>query len=574
MTFVSSQPKLIYNNKMENKDLPDVIVVGSGAAGMTAALTAVLMGLKVRILEKSDKIGGTTALSAGSVWIPNSIHSEPNNDNPLKAKTYLRNTLGNRLKPDLCDAFLKNGPAMVKFLTNTQVKFRAYTKHPDYLANTEGATLFGRALEPVPFDGSCLGNDFRLLRNPLPEFTVLGGMMVNRDDIRHLLGAARNGHSLVHSFKLLAQYGWHRLRFHRGARLVMGNALVGRLYSALKQNDVHVERKMPVTGILKENGIVTGVIVQQKRKEEYVRSKHGVILASGGFSRNQKLRHLLMPEPTPTFSPIAETITGDGISAALEAGGVLGQGHAENAFLTPVSIRQRSDGSTAVFPHFVFDRGKPGLIAVTSKGDRFVSEATDYHSFGRAMYANKQNGTIPCHFICDHQFVRKYGLGMVHPGATNLARAIRDGYVIKEDTIPDLAKTINVDSQNLSQEVTLQNKYAKTGKDEQFSKGENNYERNLGDPSHGPNPCLGYIRTPPFYSIKVYPGDIGGSIGLVTDSNARVLNNNQQPIQGLFACGNDMDSIMAGVYPGPGITIGPAMTFGYIAAKYIRTNLV
>ena len=557
---------------MDKHEIPDIIVVGSGAGGMTAALTGSLLGLKVRILEKSGVIGGTTALSAGSVWIPNSIHSKPGADNKHRAKTYLRNTVGNRLKPELCDAFLENGPAMVKFLADTPMIFRAYPTHPDYLADSEGATLFGRALEPVPFDGTCLGNDFRMLRNPLPEFTIFGGMMVNREDISNLLSSRRNPFSLLRSLKLLGRYGLDRLRFHRGTRLVMGNALVGRLYLALKNQGLTVETDMHVIGITKEDQSVSGVTVKNKDTTLHVPAKLGVILASGGFSRHPELRKLLLPMPIPTFTPIPTAITGDGITLGLDAGGSLGNGHAENSFWTPVSIRKRDDGSTAVFPHFVLDRGKPGLIAVNKNGNRFVSEATDYHSFGKAMYTNKGKGAIPCYFICDTNFIRKYGLGMVYPGASNLSKALVDGYVVKEKTVSGLAQKLNVDSDNLLQEINAHNKYAETGNDKGFNKGGNNYERNLGDPSHGPNPCIGCIKTPPFYSIEVYPGDIGASVGLVTDANARVVAANNEPIPGLFACGNDMDSVMAGVYPGPGITIGPAMTFGYIAAKYISEN--
>ena len=555
------------------KTLPDFIVVGSGAAGMTAALTGSMLGLKVKIFEKADVIGGTTSLSAGSVWIPNSIHSTPGADSEEKTRVYLSNTVGNRLKPALCDAFLKHGPAMISFLSDTDVKFRAYPKHPDYLADADGATLSGRALEPLPFNGARLGKDFSRLRDPLPEFTILGGMMVNRDDIANLLNATHKLASLTRSSQLLAGYAWDRLRFHRGTRLVMGNALVGRLYSALRKQGVPVDTNMNVTELIQKNNKVMGVKIDNGRQTLRELSKHGVILASGGFSRHPVLRKTLLPDPVPEFSPLPATITGDGVSIGMDAGGSIGHGHAENCFWTPVSIRKRKDGSTAVFPHFILDRGKPGLIAVDQSGRRFVNEATDYHSFGKAMFANKTRGTIPCHFLCDYKFIRKYGLGMVRPRASNLAELLLEGYVLKGATIFDLSKQLKIDTDGLLAEVKAQNEYARIGVDADFNKGQNPYECNLGDPQHTPNPCLGPIETPPFFAIKVYPGDLGASLGLVTDENARVLGRNDEPVPGLYACGNDMDSVMAGVYPGPGITIGPAMTFGYVAAKHIANNI-
>lgn len=551
----------------------DLVVIGSGAAGMTAALTAALLGLKVQVLEKAPVIGGTTALSAGSVWIPNSMHAPPGTDSIDQARTYLRSTVGNRLKPNLCEAFLRHGPAMVRFLADaTEVQLRAYPKHPDYLSDADGATVAGRALEPLPFDGRRLGADFRRLRDPLPEFTLFGGMMVDRRDIGDLLNATRSLRSFGRAVGLLGRYGFDRLIHRRGTRLVMGNALVGRLYASLRARGVPIHTNMTVHKLIHRDDRVIGVETNGDGAPHKFFARRGVMLATGGFARHPELREKLLPAPVATFSPIAETITGDGVTWGLEAGARIGDGHAESSFWTPVSVRERPDGSTAVFPHFVLDRGKPGLISVDRSGRRFISEAIDYHQFGQAMYANQDRGTIPCHFICDHGFIRKYGLGMVRPGASNLGAAVADGYVVKGDTLTALAAALEIDADGLVAEVQAQNEYAVTGIDVTFAKGGNDYEKNLGDASHGPNPCLGSIKSPPFYAIKVYPGDIGSSVGLVADEHARVLGADGAPIPGLYACGNDMDSMMAGVYPGPGITIGPAMTFGYIAARHLAES--
>src|SRR5215470_12366991 len=219
---------------MSDERQVDLLVVGGGAAGMTAALTAAVLGLDVLLVEKTEVVGGTTARSAGSLWVPNSRHSPPGRDHPDNALRYLRAVLGNRFDETRVRAFLGATPEMVAFLEdNTAVAFRAYAHHPDYRATLEGATLSGRVLEPVPFDASVLGSDFAKLRPPLPEFTLLGGMMVDRIDIGHLLNASRSLHSLRHSLGLVTRYGSDRLRFRRGARLVMGNALAGRLYYSL-----------------------------------------------------------------------------------------------------------------------------------------------------------------------------------------------------------------------------------------------------------------------------------------------------------------------------------------------------
>ncbi|MGE0724413.1 MAG: FAD-binding protein, partial [Alphaproteobacteria bacterium] len=235
----------------------------------------------------------------------------------------------------------------------------------------------------------------------------------------------------------------------------------------------------------------------------------------------------------------------------------------------PVSVRRRPDGSTAVFPHFVLDRGKPGLLAVDRTGRRYVNEATTYHLFGRAMHlAHQGRPTIPCWFLCNELFARQYGLGMVRPRAGNLAAMVAGGYVRRAGDLPALAAAIGVDADELAATVARHDGFATTGIDTDFGKGGDAYQRNLGDPTHRPNPCIGPLGAPPYLAIQVWPGDIGASVGLVTDADARVLDADGRPLPGLYACGNDMDSIMAGVYVGPGITIGPAMTFGYIAAAH------
>lgn len=553
----------------------DILVLGSGAAGMTAALTAATLGLDTLLVEKTEWLGGTTALSAGSVWIPNSRHAQ-GDDGPDRARAYLREALGDRYQESLISAFLRAGPELIEFLEEKScVAFRAYPYHPDYLATLEGASLRGRVLEPRPFDAAVLGQELRRLRKPIPEFTLFGGMMVDRVDIGHLLNANRSAASMWHATKLMARYAADYLRFGRGARLVMGNALVGRLYHALRQLHVAILTSTHVLRLTGHEGRVTGAILQSPDQTWEVRCRRGVILATGGFSHDPVLRRQLMPASLSAHSPVVEGATGDGLALATPFGGHLAAARSSNSFWAPVSLRTRADGSMAVFPHLVLDRGKPGLIAVNPAGSRFVSEATSYHRFVEAMFAELgRDPTAACFLVCDDEFIASYGLGMVRPRRLNLRKAVADGYVVQADSIRGLAEKLRLPGDALEASVARHNGFAGTGIDSDFGKGSDAYQRNLGDPGHRPNPCIGRLAKPPFYAVRIYPGDIGASCGLVTNAHAQVLREDGSSIVGLYACGNDMNSIMNGIYPGPGITLGPAMTFGYIAARHAADGFV
>jgi succinate dehydrogenase/fumarate reductase flavoprotein subunit len=552
----------------------DLLVLGSGAAGMTAALTASLLELDVLLVEKAAVVGGTTARSAGSVWIPNTRHA-PASDSTGETLMYLRNALGNRLREATISAFLRAGPEMIAFLEdNTDVAFRPYAHHPDYLATLEGATLSGRALEPVPFDAVVLGARFADIRKPLPEFMLLGGMMVDRTDIGHLLNARNSFASLRYVARLVARYAAARLRFARGTRLVMGNALVGRLYHSLLARDVPVLTATAALRLIEANGRIRGAVLQTRSGTHEVHCRRGVVLATGGVSRDASLRRSLMPDALCQDSPVVDTATGDGLRLAQPAGGHLGSKHASTGFWSPVSLRLRRDGTQAVFPHLVLDRGKPGLIAVNPDGKRFVSEATNYHLFTEAMFAElRERPDRPCFLVCDDDFIGTYGLGMVRPRRINLRGAVADGYVVRADTLADLAARLQLPPDALANTVARHNAFAAIGIDADFGKGSDAYQRNLGDPAHKPNPCIGVLAKPPFYAVRIYPGDIGASAGLVTNEYAQVLRPDGTEVEGLYACGNDMESIMAGIYPGPGITLGPAMTFGFIAARHAAGSL-
>ncbi len=550
----------------------DLIVIGSGVAGMSAALFAAIAGRTALVVERSDFVGGTSAFSAGSVWAPNSRHAGAEPDSIDNTRRFLDAVVGNRSSTALRDAFLDSIPAAIDVLEdNSEVKFRAYAMHPDYEQEAEGATLRGRTLEPLPFDARGLGEDFARLRAPIPEFTILGGMMVDRTDIGHLLKMTRSFVSFTHATRILGRYALDRTAGRRGSRLVMGNALVGRLLSALRSRKVDILLNTSLVDLVARDREVSGVVLAAGKTKLNLKANLGVVLASGGFSGHATRRTGMLP-PVEIHSPMAPGLNGTAQDAALAIGAVMDTTD-DNVFWAPVSTRERRDGSRAVFPHFVLDRSKPGTVCVDQGGRRFVNESVSYHSFGRAMLdRNKTVPCVPCFIITDSVGLRRYGLGMVRLGTRNLTEFIADGYLTEAPTIPALAKALTVPAGQLSQTIARFNGFAATGIDEDFGRGTTPYHRVNGDPTQTPNPTLGTIATPPFYAVRLYPGDIGATAGLRVSRDAQVLRADDSAIPGLYACGNDATSIMGGQYPGPGITLGPAIAFAFRAVQHATSD--
>jgi succinate dehydrogenase/fumarate reductase flavoprotein subunit len=316
-----------------------------------------------------------------------------------------------------------------------------------------------------------------------------------------------------------------------------------------------------------DNGRVGGLIVERNGAAVRVCARRGVVLAGGGFPANPAMRERYLPQPVAVHTAAFEGCTGETLQLALRAGAALGKEGEDNALWFPSSIGKRKDGSTIVYPHIVLDRSKPGLVAVNAAGRRFVDEAVSYHQFVRAMYRAHRNAPcIPAMLVCDRRFVWKYGLGMIRPMTPVLKSYLDNGYLQVGDSIEALAKKIGVDPKGLAETVMKHNEYAKTGVDTEFGKGGNAYDQGNGDPDNLPNPCLGTIKEAPFYAIAVFPTPLGTSLGLRTNEHAEVCDASGQAIPGLYACGNDMHSVMGGEYPGAGAQLGPAMTFGYVAA--------
>lgn len=553
----------------------DMVVVGAGGAGMAAALFAALGGARVLLVERTGLVGGTTAWSAATTWIPGSHHAAAVNaeDSLAEVSRYLDHAVGDRAPRAVREAFLQHGGEAVRRIeAGSEVQFRPYAKHPDYISDLPGSTLCGRALEPLPFDGRLLGPLLSLVRPPIPEFTVLGGMMIDRYDIPHLLALTRSWTSFKHAFKLIARYAIDRLRHGRGTRLVMGNALVARLlYSLAGHERVTLALNTSLEDIAREpDGRINSVRLGSPAGNVRVQVERGLVLASGGFNRDPALRAQRLPGVPEAWCPAAPGHTGQAQAAARRVGAVDGQGALSPAFWAPVSLRQRPDGSAAVFPHFVLDRAKPGMLTVNQAGERFVNESTSYHLFGLAMQAaHARSPAIPAYLVADAVALRRYGMGMVRPGGKGLAAFLADGYLVQGATLEELATRLGVDPQGLQRSVAQINAAAESGVDPTFHRGETAYQHNIGDASlGGPNPNIGELKEAPFYAVRLYPGDIGAAQGLATDPQAQVLDANGQPIPGLYAVGNDMHSIMGGTYPAPGITVGPGLVFAHVAVRH------
>ncbi|GJD50247.1 3-oxosteroid 1-dehydrogenase [Methylobacterium crusticola] len=555
----------------------DVICVGAGAGGMSAALTAAIEGLGAILVEKTDRVGGSTAVSGGAVWIPGNARSaEAGHPDTLeRAKLYLDRIVGNWSSDAMKLAFLEAGPRMLDYLErHTELRLVARTYSPDYYPDAEGAALGGRSMDPLAFDGRALGAHFATLRDPLPEFSVLGGMMVTMTDVHHLLGATRSFASWKHGMRLVARYAADRLRHRRGTRLVLGNALAGRLYKSVLDRGIPVWLESPARRLVLEDGRVVGLVVAREGREVAIRARRGVVLATGGFPNDPERRAALLPRPTGAWSMAPAASTGDGLRLGEAAGATVRGENASNVFHAPVSILEKPDGTVVRYPHLVWERAKPGLMAVNGAGRRFVNEATSYHEFGLAMHESHRSvPSIPAYLICDAPFLKRWGLGLALPGGRPFRHLVAAGYLAEGRTLDDLARQLGLDAAALAGSVASFNRGAQQGRDEDFGKGGDAYNRYLGDPRAADrNPCLGTLETAPFYAVRVYPGDIGTAGGIVTDENARVLDRDGRPIPGLYAAGNDMNSVMGGTYPGPGITLGPALTFGWLAGRHLARN--
>ncbi len=541
----------------------DVVVMGSGAAGLTAALVAAKAGNSVAVLEKADHFGGTTAISGGGIWIPVSpqAKAEGVDDSIEVARNYVLGVVGNRAERALIDAYLKNGPEMIEWLAaNSETVFQISPPSSDWYPEVPGAVDFGRLLAPSEYDAKKLGKNFDRLQKPRQEFNAPGGMMIDLFDLPYIAKLPSPG-ALWYMAKIAIRFALDKRKLGRGSRLTMGNALAGRLLQSAIDAGVDLYEATPVEGLVTSDGKVTGVRATVKGVSTEITANKGVILASGGFSANAEMRKAYIPFAQQHVSILPYENTGDGIVSAQSAGAVMGAENHVNAVWAVVSKRTRADGYIERYAHLI-DMSKPGCIAVNTAGQRFGNEASVH--FVEAMHAT---GTVPAHIIANAKFVKKYGMGLVLPGGGKIKEMVACGYMKTGATLAELAAQIGVDAAGLEATAAKVNADAATGKDRQFGKGDSQIDIEIGDPKHMPNACFGPLGDGPYYAIEIFPGDGSTTVGVKIDDQCRVIGQNGAPIAGLYAAGLDANSIWQGKSPAHGCNVGPAMVTGYIAGK-------
>ncbi|UYZ83926.1 FAD-dependent oxidoreductase [Entomomonas sp. E2T0] len=556
----------------------DVLVIGGGAAGFSAAVTAAWHGQKVILIEKSHLFGGATCWSGGWMWVPrNSLARAAGIIEDIEQpRLFLQNELKDKFDPKRVDMFLKSAPAMVDFFANnTLLQFEDGNKIADIHGHTAGAKDGGRSVIAAPYHGRKMGKLVKKMLPPKWETGFLGMPIMAGKDLWSFLKATRSISAAFYVAKRLGLHALDWLIYGRTMQFVNGSALIARLAKSAEDLGVTIRVSTPAKQLIEENGKVVGAIVSTELGEETIHVSKGVILAAGGFSYDIKRRAAMFPhmkDPLAHWPLPPTTNTGDGLNMAEQVGAEVATDLASPVAWCPVSLVPYKDGTVGHFPHII-DRGKPGVIAVMHNGKRFVNEADGYYDYTAAMDSKTPaNQEVFSWLICSHECQRRYGFGMTRPFPFSTKPWLESGYLKKADTIEGLARLCDIDPKVLRQTIDEFNLHAKEGKDPEYGRGGTAYNRKMGDPDHQPNPSLAPLDKGPFYAIKVLPGSFGTFAGLKTDEHARVLNKIGQPIEGLYAVGTDMASIMGGYYPTGGINLGPAMTFGYVAACHIANK--
>jgi succinate dehydrogenase/fumarate reductase flavoprotein subunit len=563
---------------MTEQEAFDLIVVGSGAAGLSCAITAKSRGLNVLVVEKEPVFGGTTALSGGVLWIPLSHHGRAQNpqDSVDAVRTYMMRETGAYFDPEAVAAFIENGPKMVDFFEqHTQMKFIP-TLYPDYHPDVPGGAAIGRSILAQPFDIRELGADMERLKPPLKTITFMG-MMFNSSnaDLKHFFQATRSLTSFLYVAKRLVNHLKELVLYRRAVQVTSGNALAARLAKSALDLNIPIWTSTPAQGVVMQDGRVVGLNVTRDGKPQVLKARHGVVLACGGFPQDVQRIAKAYPHLQrggDHLSPTPLSNTGDGVRMAEQAGADAELRLKDPAAWMPVSKVPYGDGQFGVFPHLL-DRYKPGVIGVMQDGKRFCNESNSYHDVGVDMIAaarqNASGKDTVMWLVCDKTTLAKYGLGFVKPAPMPIGRFLRNGYLLQGRTLAELAQACGIDAQGLQATVEEYNRTAVQGQDLQFGRGRTAFNRYLADPAHAPNPCVAPVQSGPFYAVKVVMGDLGTFDGIQTTVVGEVKKRDGSIIEGLYAVGNDRASIMGGNYPGAGITHGPNMTFGFVTAHHI-----
>ncbi|MGI5128126.1 3-oxosteroid 1-dehydrogenase [Pseudonocardia sp. CA-107938] len=540
----------------------DVVVVGSGAAGMTAALTAAHHGLTAVVVEKAECFGGSTARSGGGVWVPDNtvLRKAGVRDSPQQAAAYLEHLLGDQIAEPRRAALLRHGPDMLDLvLAKTPLEFAWVPGYADYYPEAPGGVPEGRSIEPRPLDARVLGAELVHL-NP-PYIATPAGITITQADFRWLNLVTRHPRGVLRAGRVAGRRVLSTVLRRRV--LTMGQALAAGLRAGLLAADVPVRLGVPLVDLEVDDDRVVGVRVA----DGLIRATRGVILASGGFEHNAAMRERYQQAPIGTaWTTGAATNTGDGIEAGQRLGAAVDL--MDDAWWGP-SI-PLSGG-----PYFCLaERTLPGSIMVNGAGRRFVNEAAPYVDAVHAMYAGHATGVshIPAWLVLDQRYRNRYPFAGLGPRQPFPGRWRKVGAVHTATTLPELAAAIDVPADALTATVAEFNGFARTGRDEQFGRGESAYDKYYGDPRQRPNPSLAELSTAPFHAVRIVPGDLGTKGGLRVDERWRVLREDGTAVDGLYAAGNASAAVMGHTYAGAGATIGPAMTGGYVAALDLATG--
>ncbi|KAF9216995.1 hypothetical protein BGZ59_007015 [Podila verticillata] len=542
----------------------DVVVVGSGAAGMTAALTAKKRGLSVVVVEKSEYFGGSTARSGGGIWLPNNsvILGAGVPDSPEQAATYLSHVVGPKVPIERQQAFLEQGPKMLEFvMDNSPLRFRFMENYSDYYPNLPGGLDIGRSIEPVQVDANLLGSEKNKLNPPYIPFP--SSVVVYSADYRWLNLAGVNIQGIATGLK--CAMAALKAKVLGQKPMTMGAGLAAGLRLGLMDAQVPVWLNSPLVDLVQDGDAIAGVVIEQNGVRSTIRARKGVVIGSGGFEHNAEMRDEYQQQPINTKWTLgSKGNTGDGIRAGAKVGAALNL--MDDSWWGP-TIPVPGE------PYFCLsERSLPGGLFVNKHGKRFVNEASPYCEVVHIMYEQDRSddgSEIPTWLIVDQNYRNRYIFKDV-PGGFPIPKFwYESGVAKKAKTLQELALEIKVPAEALQATVVRFNRYAKNGVDEDFGRGNNMYDRFYTDPAVEPNPCLAPLEKGPFYAFKMAPGDLGTKGGIVTDFKARALRADGTVIKGLWAAGNASAAVMGNSYAGAGSTIGPAMTFAYIAANDI-----
>ncbi len=540
---------------------------------MTAALTAAVAGLKVLMVEKEEKFGGASARSGGCLWVPNTSHAMRAGvrDSREDAITFFRHETGDRFDPRSVEAFVDRGPEMVDFVeANSPVRFSFLKGMPDYHCDSPGGSTQGRVLCVMNWHAAPLGRELNRLRPVLQTGTFLG-MQMGVNEVGYYMTAGRKLSSLAYVARCFALRIRDQITSGRTMRLALGNALVGGLAAAAFARGVELWTSSPARRLLTEDGRIAGAVVDGPGGPVRVLARRGVILATGGFPHDGRRRAELFPagaSAPEVWGMMPYGNSGDGIRLGESIGGKLDANMRSSIALTPITSLQSGEGALETMPCF-FNRGVPGVIAVTRDGRRFTNEGRSYHDFCIDLLAKTAGEPeAVAWLIFDHRYLRRFGNGPVKPAPLPYGKHLRSGYLKSGATVRDLAVAAGIDPGGLELSVARYNEFARQGTDPEFHRGTNAFDIANGDPEHKPNPCVGPLDRAPYYAIRIFAGCVGTFAGLRADENSRVLNEAGEAIPGLYAAGNDRSSITGGDYISGGCTLGPGMTFGYLAARH------